>query len=76
MGKAIVQTIPELLVETRGNMAAVGRMTGIARQTAKCYARAGDGKKHAIGNGVLMVAQGNRGPRKKGESDAKDMVHS
>ncbi|MGE1562099.1 MULTISPECIES: phage NinH family protein [Pantoea] len=76
MGKAIVQTIPELLVETRGNMAAVGRMTGIARQTVKCYARDVDGKKHAIVNGVLMVAQGNRGPRKKGESDAKDMVHS
>ncbi len=45
MGKAIVQTIPELLVETRGNMAAVGRMTGIARQTVKCYARDVDGKK-------------------------------
>ncbi|MCA6629683.1 MAG: phage NinH family protein [Pantoea sp.] len=76
MGKAIVQTIPELLVETRGNMAAVGRMTGIARQTVKCYACDVDGKKHAIVNGVLMVAQGNRGPRKKGESDAKDLVHS
>lgn len=75
MGKAIVQTIPELLVETRGNMAAVGRMTGIARQTVKCYSRDVDGKKHAIVNGVLMVAQGNRGPRKKGESDAKDLVH-
>ncbi|POW55596.1 protein ninH [Candidatus Pantoea alvi] len=76
MVKAIVQTIPELLVETRGNMAAVGRMTGIARQTVKCYTRDFDGKKHAIVNGVLMVAQGNRGPRKKGKSDAKDMVHS
>jgi len=76
MFKAIVQTIPELLVETRGNMTEVGRMTGIARQTVRCYAHDVDGKKHAIVNGVLMVAQGNRGPRKKGGSDEKDMVHS
>ena len=75
MGKSIVQTIPELLIQTRGTMSAVGRMTGIARQTVKNYARDFEGKKHAIVNGVLMVAQGNRGSRKQGESDEENMVH-
>lgn len=68
---ASITTIPELLVQTRGNMSAVGRIAGIARQTVKCYARDFEGKKHAIVNGVLMVAQGNRGPRKKAGSDAE-----
>lgn len=67
--KTEIQTIPELLVQTRGNMSAVGRIAGIARQTVKCYARDFEGKKHAIVNGVLMVAQGNRGPRKRGEDE-------
>jgi len=68
--KTEIQTIPELLIKTRGNMSAVGRIAGIARQTVKCYARDFEGKKHAIVNGVLMVAQGNRGPRKRSEDEA------
>lgn len=73
---AVIQTIPELLVKARGNQTEVGRIIGISRQTVHEYVRDFEGKKHAIVNGTLMVAQGNRGPRKKGEANASDMVHS
>lgn len=61
---ASITTIPELLVQTRGNQSAVGRMVGLDRRSVKKYARDFEAKSHAIINGVLMVSQGNRGNRK------------
>lgn len=59
-----IQTIPELLRRCNGCRAAVGRIVGLDRRTIKIYADDTEGIKHVIVNGVLMVAQGNRGRRK------------
>lgn len=71
---ASITTIPELLIQTRGNQLAVGRMVGLDRRSVKKYARDFEAKSHAIINGVLMVSQGNRGQKRK--ADAPDLVHS
>lgn len=63
---ALIKTIPELLVTTRGNQTKVGEILGISRHTVREYARDFEAKKHIVINGVLMVAQGNRGIRSKG----------
>jgi len=69
---AFITTIPELLIQTRGNQAAVGRMVGLDRRSVKKYARDFEAKSHAIINGVLMVTQGNRGQKRK--PDEENMV--
>lgn len=58
-----IQTIPELLVSARGNMSEVARIIRVHRNSVRCYSRDFNGDKHAIINGILMVAQGNRGKR-------------
>ena len=60
---ATIQTIPELLIQTRGNQTEVGRMLSWARGTVLKYNRDSKGERHAIVNGVLMVKQGKRGRR-------------
>lgn len=50
-----IQTIPELLVKTRGNQTAVSRILGVDRITVAKYARDRDATEHAVVNGTLMV---------------------
>ncbi|HHS9775844.1 TPA: protein ninH [Raoultella ornithinolytica] len=56
-----VQTIPELLVVTRGNITEVARMTNSHRETIKKYSRDFTANYHIVINGKLMVCQGKRG---------------
>ena len=58
-----IQTIPELLIQTRGNQTEVARMLSCARGTVLKYNRDSKGERHVIVNGVLMVKQGKRGRR-------------
>lgn len=58
---ATIQTIPELLIQTRGNQTEVARMLSCARGTVLKYNRDSKGERHAIVNGVLMVKQGKKG---------------
>lgn len=58
-------SIPEMLVKTRGNMSEVARAFNIHRFTVKRYARDYQCRLHVVVNGVLMVAQGNRGVKQK-----------
>ncbi|HAO9386630.1 protein ninH [Escherichia coli] len=60
---ATIQTIPELLIQTRGNQTEVARMLSRARGTVLKYNRDSKGERHVIVNGVLMVKQGKRGRR-------------
>ncbi|MFV7955680.1 phage NinH family protein [Escherichia coli] len=60
---ATIQTIPELLIQTRGNQTEVARMLSCARGTMLKYNRDSKGERHVIVNGVLMVKQGKRGRR-------------
>jgi hypothetical protein len=50
-----VQTIPELLVSTRGNQTEVMRILNSSRNTIRKYARDIEGKHHVVHNGFLMV---------------------
>lgn len=63
--KTQLTSIPEMLVKTRGNMSEVARAFNIHRFTVKRYARDYKCSLHVVVNGVLMVAQGNRGIRQK-----------
>ncbi|MBP2156886.1 protein ninH [Erwinia rhapontici] len=58
-----IQTISELLRRCNGSKSAVGRIVGLDRRTVGIYSADTEGARHAIVNGVLMVAQGNRGKR-------------
>ena len=60
-----IQTIPELLVQTRGNITEVARIINTHRTTVKKYHKDTKPERHAIINGVLMVNQGNRGAHNK-----------
>lgn len=55
---AKIQTIPELLICTRGNQTEVARILNCNRATVRKYVDDKDAKKHAIVNGVLMVHRG------------------
>lgn len=50
-----VQTIPELLVKTRGNQSEVALQIGVTRTTVKKYSRDTQAKYHIIKDGRLMV---------------------
>ncbi|WP_225389533.1 phage NinH family protein, partial [Escherichia coli] len=52
---ATIQTIPEFLIQTRGNQTEVARMLSCARGTVLKYNRDSKGERHVIVNGVLMV---------------------
>jgi hypothetical protein len=60
-----VQTIPEVLVTTRGNMTEAARILHANRITVAKYARDFDAKHHAIVNGVLMIHRGWMGDHKR-----------
>ncbi|EPY5879251.1 protein ninH [Escherichia coli] len=55
---AKIQTIPELLICTRGNQTGVARILNCNRATVRKYIGDKEGKRHAIVNGVLMVHRG------------------
>ncbi|HEI8866106.1 TPA: protein ninH [Serratia odorifera] len=56
-----IKTIPDMLVETRGNMAEVARRLGINRSTVYKYAYDRTAQLHVVVNGVFMAAIGRRG---------------
>lgn len=62
---ATIQTIPELLVTTRGNIASLARQLNSNRGTIRKYARDFNATQHAIVNGVLMVFRGQLGAHKR-----------
>ena len=55
---ATIQTIPELLIQARGNMTEVSRKLNCNRATVRKYVGDKEGKRHAVVNGVLMVHRG------------------
>lgn len=63
---ATIQTIPELLVSTFGNMTEVARRLNANRATVTKYARDRKGEFHAVVNGVLMTHHGKWRTRGKG----------
>lgn len=62
---ADIQTIPELLVKTRGNQTEVARMLNANRGTIRKYARDSKAQGHAIVNGILMIFRGHLGEHKR-----------
>lgn len=62
---ATIQTIPEVLITTRGNMTEAGRILNANRITVAKYARDFEAKHHAIVNGVLMIHRGLLGDHKR-----------
>lgn len=56
-----VETIPDYLVLARGNQAEVARQLECSRGTIGKHARDTKGQHHAVINGVLMIAKGERG---------------
>lgn len=70
--KATIQTIPELLVTTRGNITSLARQLNASRSTIHKYARDFNANQHAIVNGVLMVFRGQLGAHKReGKCDSE-----
>lgn len=55
---ATIQTIPELLIQARGNMTEVLRKLNCNHATVRKYVGDKEGKRHAVVNGVLMVHRG------------------
>ncbi|WP_208952279.1 HTH domain-containing protein [Rahnella sp. ChDrAdgB13] len=49
------QTIPELLIATRGNITELARRLDVNRSTVMKYARDNNATGHIIVNGCLMV---------------------
>ncbi|TXR03886.1 protein ninH [Escherichia coli] len=64
---ATIQTIPELLIQARGNLTEVSRNLNCNRATVRKYVGDKEGKRHAVVNGVLM---GHRGCDKGKASEA------
>lgn len=62
---ATIQTIPDILVSTRGNQLEASRLLNANRATIKKYSRDFEGKYHAIVNGTLMVHRGAWGEHKR-----------
>jgi hypothetical protein len=59
----ITQTIPDLLVSTRGNMSTVARKLQCQRQTVANYSRDFKAEFHCVVNGVLMTKTKQKGSR-------------
>ncbi|UQY45281.1 phage NinH family protein [Mixta hanseatica] len=62
---ATIETIPELLVKTRGNMTGLAQQLKSNRATIRKYARDFNATHHAIVNGVLMTFRGQLGAHKR-----------
>lgn len=59
----ITQTIPELLISSRGNMSAVARKLQCQRHTVANYARDFKAERHCVVNGILMTKSKQKGKR-------------
>jgi len=62
---AQLNTIPELLIITRGNQTEAAKKLNSNRATIRKYARDFTASQHAIVNGVLMVYRGQLGEHKR-----------
>ncbi|WLS77372.1 protein ninH [Erwinia pyri] len=62
---AQLNTIPELLIITRGNQTEAAKKLNSNRATIRKYARDFQATQHAIVNGVLMVYRGQLGEHKR-----------
>jgi hypothetical protein len=62
---AEITTIPELLIQTRGNQTAVARMLKANRGTIRKYVDDRKALRHAIVNGTLMIFRGDLGDWKR-----------
>lgn len=61
-----IQTIPELLVQARGNLSEVARILRVNRSTVSKYHLDTKCERHAVINGTLMLTSfSDRGARKK-----------
>lgn len=60
-----IQTIPELLVTTRGNITELAQQLNCNRATVRKYARDFNATQHAIVNGILMISRGLMGAHKR-----------
>ncbi len=60
---ATIQTIPELLIQTRGNQTEVARMLSAQEEQCSSTTETAKGERHVIVNGVLMVTPGKKGRR-------------
>lgn len=58
---AEIQTIPELLINSRGNQTEVARMLKSSRGTIRKYVNDRKAQRHAIVNGTLMIFRGELG---------------
>lgn len=58
---AEITSIPEMLIKTRGNQAAVAEILHCSMVTVYKYARDYNAERHAVINGRLMSAFGERG---------------
>ncbi|AXU94225.1 protein ninH [Erwinia persicina] len=58
---ADIQTIPEMLIKTRGNQTEVARMLKASRGTIRKYVNDRKAQRHAIVNGTLMIFRGELG---------------
>ncbi|WP_338637014.1 protein ninH [Erwinia persicina] len=58
---AEIQTIPEMLINTRGNQTEVARMLKSSRGTIRKYVNDRKAQRHAIVNGTLMIFRGELG---------------
>lgn len=58
---ADIQTIPEMLIKTRGNQTEVARMLKSSRGTIRKYVNDRKAQRHAIVNGTLMIFRGELG---------------
>lgn len=67
-----IQTIPDLLVTTRGNQSEVARILEVNRSTVMKYARDRGAVGHIVVNGRLMV----RTVRREEIHDEKELVSS
>ncbi len=58
-----IQTIPEMLISSRGNMSAVARKLQCQRHTVANYARDFKAERHCVVNGILMTKSKQKGKR-------------
>lgn len=61
----MIKTIHDLLPTTRGNVKELARILNVNRATITKYIDDREGKRHAVVNGVLMVATGSKGRYKR-----------
>ncbi|YCI31064.1 phage NinH family protein [Erwinia sp. PK3-005] len=67
-----IQTIPELLVTTRGNITELARQLNANRATVTKFIYDKNAERHAVVNGILMTWRGEMGAHKRGGTCGKE----